>query len=48
MVFQFEHMDLDKDSRGPIGLNWRRWSLLELKDVMTRGKRTWKAKAGTA
>jgi oligo-1,6-glucosidase len=36
MVFQFEHMNLDADPDAPLGWGWRRWDLLELKQVMTR------------
>jgi len=36
MVFQFEHMALDVDLEGPLRWGWRRWHLLELKQVMTR------------
>lgn len=36
MVFQFEHMNLDADPKAPLGWGWRRWDLLELKQIMTR------------
>ena len=36
MVFQFEHMELDTDPAAPVGLTWRPWNLLELKQVTTR------------
>lgn len=36
MVFQFEHMGLDADPGAPLGWGWRRWGLLELKQIMTR------------
>jgi oligo-1,6-glucosidase len=36
MVFHFEHMGLDADPGAPLGWGWRRWDLLELKQVMTR------------
>ncbi len=41
MLFQFEHVDLDRDKRG-IGMGkWqrKRWELLEMKQVMTRWQR---------
>lgn len=36
MVFQFEHMELDKAPREAPSLEPHRWSLLELKQVMSR------------
>ncbi len=36
MVFQFDHMQLDNDPAFPARWSWRRWDLLELKQVMTR------------
>jgi oligo-1,6-glucosidase len=36
MVFQFEHMNLDKDPNSPSVWGWRPWSLLEMKQVMGR------------
>lgn len=36
MVFQFDHMGLDADPQAPLDWGWRRWDLLELKQVMTR------------
>lgn len=35
MVFQFEHMGLDRDPGGP-GRGWRPWALREMKQVMSR------------
>lgn len=36
MVFHFEHMQLDEQPEAPMGWGWRQWSLLELKQIMTR------------
>jgi oligo-1,6-glucosidase len=36
MVFHFEHVRLDADPAERAGWGWRRWDLLELKQVMTR------------
>jgi oligo-1,6-glucosidase len=36
MVFQFEHMDLDRAAGRDAGWTWRQWTLPELKAVMTR------------
>jgi oligo-1,6-glucosidase len=38
MLFQFEHVDLDRDRRSGMSGKWnfKRWELLELKRVMTR------------
>ena len=36
MLFHFEHVALDSDPGGPAGWGWKPWSLLELKEVMTR------------
>ncbi len=41
MLFQFEHVDVDRDKRG-IGMGkWqrKRWELLEMKQIMTRWQR---------
>ncbi|MBD2156154.1 alpha-glucosidase [Leptolyngbya sp. FACHB-16] len=36
MIFHFEHMQLDEEPGAPMGWGWRHWSLLELKQIMTR------------
>jgi oligo-1,6-glucosidase len=36
MVFHFEHVVLDTDPDVPGSWGWRRWNLLDLKEVMTR------------
>jgi oligo-1,6-glucosidase len=36
MVFHFEHVALDTDPDVPGSWGWRRWNLLDLKQVMTR------------
>ena len=43
MLFQFEHMDLDRDP-GSMSAKWalKRWDLLDLKRVMTR----WQTRSG--